>query len=226
MTAGDVMDASAALLNDQQKQIFTYTVQLPYLKIVLAELRELFELNNIPFTNESSTVLTIAAATSNVTISFSTTPALPSDLIDIQRMWERESGVDPFVTMERKEFLPHYLEGTERNYFSYFEWSGQSIKLLPANRTNDLKIDYIGDTFAAIVDQNSTIAAINTGSFLNYRLAAHCALFIGEDKPRSDDLNSSAALALDRVLGIGNKGKQAIVTRHRPFRASFKSHGY
>ena len=50
MTYAQVLTNSAALLNDQDRATYTDAVLLAYLNMTLAELEELFELNNIPVT--------------------------------------------------------------------------------------------------------------------------------------------------------------------------------
>ena len=226
-TAGNVMDTVAALLNDSAKQNYSYVVQLPYLKVALKELRELFELNNSPVTNATSAVITLPATVTPgiTTISSLTIPALPTGLVEIQKVWERATGTDPYTPMTRKEFIPHHLEGILTNQFSIWVWENESIKVLSSLRSNDIKLDYIQELFNSVVDQNSTIGVINADSFLHYRTAGLCAEFVGENKTRADALNGDAILALDRVLGISNKGRQTIATRHRPFRTGFKSRG-
>jgi hypothetical protein len=223
VTAGEIMNSAAALLNDTAKDVYTFTVQLPYLQIALKELRELFELSNAPVTNETSAVIPVDSGTT--VIGFNTTPALPSNLVEIQQLWERQRNSDPFIPMTKKEYLPHYLEGQETNRFLIWAWIANEIRLLPADGDNDLKIDYIRTLFTAVTDQNSIIGVINAESFLHFRTAALIAQFIMENKARADELNGNALLAIDRVTGIESKAKQAITTRHRPFRAGFKSRG-
>ena len=47
LTAAQVMDASASMLNDTAKTSYTYVAQIPYLNMALRELQEFFELNNV-----------------------------------------------------------------------------------------------------------------------------------------------------------------------------------
>ena len=48
-------------------------------------------------------------------------------------------------------------------------------------------------------------------------------MFIGENETRAGILEDKAEKALERITGINNKGKQQMMTRHRPFSASYKS---
>lgn len=218
------MNASASLLNDTARSTYTYIAQLPYLKIALDELRELFELNNIPVTNETSAAITVAAGVT--VISFSTTPALPSDLVDIRRLWERETGGDIWIPMYKRDFLPHQREGVEVSNFQVYTYNKDQIEVLESGRSNDLKLDYIREIFTTITDENSLITPVNCKSFLSFRNAALCSLYIGENPSRAETLDNDAGEAIERALGISIKGRQSIAVRHKPFRAGYKKKGF
>jgi hypothetical protein len=222
-TWSELLAVSAALLNDRAQEVFTNTVFLPYLNIARDELQEMFELNNIPVTTKSSAALTVPDGTS--AIGFGTTPALPADLIEIQELWESQVGQENWVPVTKKEYLTGQILGTVPiSIFGVWAWQEQEIRLLPANQDNDLKIDYIKAIFSPLTlgGLGATITTLNINSFLEYRVAGLGAQFVNEDKTKADGLNGFALLALDRSLGISIKGKQAIITRRRPFRAAYK----
>jgi hypothetical protein len=223
MIAGDVMDRAAILLNDTAKSIFTYTIQIPYVNVALDELQETMELNNIPMTNELSAVIPITTVMTD--IGGTTGPALPIDLIEIQGLYERLTGtVDSFLEMTRAEFLP--LISVLTSSLIYWSWIGQTIQFIGANTNRDVKIKYIGARLAAVTLSTTPITMFNSKSFLSYRTAALCAEFMGENPTRALELNNYAVMAMDRLLGINTKGKQAIAARHRPFMAGYKARGY
>jgi hypothetical protein len=195
----------------------------------LDELQEIFEQNNIPSTNEVSAVLTIPASAlpGVTTISFSTVPALPSNLIDIQQVWERLTNTDPFFPMTRVDFLPHYLEGILVSQLQYWAWINQTIQVPNSEQSNDIKLDYIKSIFATpiLINQINTNLGTqykNVKMYLGYKTAALCSMYIGENETRASTLNNQAEEALSRSLGISIKGQQSINTRRRPFRASYK----
>jgi hypothetical protein len=226
LTAATVMNASAALLNDVTRTVYTYPVQLPYLNMALQELQEQFELNEVPVTDTVSAVIQIDAGVSSVgyapTPPIVGTPYLPDDMIEPQILWERTRDINPFVPMTRLDFLPRWFEGTEISQLLNYVWQSQEIRFFPANADNDIKLDYIRNLFTAVTSSASEIGVVNAASFLEYRTAALLAEFIEANKPRADNLNGFASLAMDRVLGIGAKGRQVIITRRRPFRSNYK----
>lgn len=226
LLAGEVFDKSAALLNDTAKSNYTNAAQLPYLNMALQELQEIFELNNIPITDALSTVINIPEGFSSIQFNVTNGPRLPDDLIEPQKLWERDEGGDAFIPMTKVGSLPQNMVGIDISQFQIYVWESQQIKFFAATRDNDIKIEYIRSLFTPIVDLNSPINVVNAQSFLEYRTAALCAQFIGENKTRADELNGNAGLSIDRVTGIGTKGRQSITLRRRPFRSSYKRRTY
>jgi len=230
LLASSVMDSAASLLNDTAKSTYTYTVQIPYLNMALRDLQESYELNNIPVSDETSAVINVPAG--NSSIIFAPIPSnpdvdyLPSNLIEPRKLWERSEGIDPYVPMTRVNSLDLSAAGVQINQLSNYVWASQKIKFLPANQDNDIKMDYIRNLFALVVDEYAKLGVINAQSYLQYRTAAHVAKFVEENDVRAQSLNVEATISLDKALGIGTKGRQSISIRHRPFRASYKSRSY
>lgn len=220
----EIIDMSAALMNDKAQSVYTDEACLPYLNMALDELQELFELNNIPVTNETSSIITVPTSTVITAIGFNSIPSLPIGLIEIQELWEGSN--DQFIPVTKKDFLPHYNDNIQFSQFRIWAWMNQEIRLPPNNSIIDLKIDYIKSIFATpiLISQIGVDLEIkNSKSYLGYRTGALCAEFIGENKTRADELNQFASISLDRTLGISTKGRQSITIRRRPFRANYKS---
>lgn len=232
LTAAQVMNRAASLMNDTAKTTYTFTAQLPYLNMAFDELQEYFEWNNIPITNQTTSPainIPIGTIVINPVHGWppNDAPNYPHDLVEIQRLWERLAGsTDPFLPMTRREFLPHMLDDIQVDSLTFWIWQDQRIKFVAAQTAREVKIDYIKTLFISELEASSSIGVINARSFLYYRTAALCSQFIGENKTRADDLNNFAIMALDRVMGISTKGRQAITTRRRPFMANYRMRGY
>lgn len=220
LLAGQVMDAAAALLNDQAKQINTYVVQIPYLNLALQELQEFFELNNIPVTDHYSAIMVVPAGVTSIGFAL-TGLSLPHDLIEPSKLWE--STTNSYSPISRVDYLPKYE--TAVNGIGGYVWQGQEIRFLASNSITNIKMDYIRNLFSRVINDESIINIINAETFLAYRTASLCAEFIGENKTRADELNGFASLAIDRTIGIGTKGRQIMVTRRQPFRSNYKRGG-
>jgi hypothetical protein len=226
-TAGDVMDIAAALLNDPDKNNYTYVAQIPYLTLATQELQEYYQQNNIPVTNETSIVIAVDSGVDEIGFEdFSPAPNLPDDLIDIRRLWYSPRDQEQWIPMTKRTYLPHYLEGQETNPLTYYTWNNQKLEFLPANADNDIKLDYIQTMFPEIVDENTQLSVINAKTFLEYRTAGLCAEFIGENPTRATALNGNAVLGSDRASGIATKGTQSVPIRRRPFRAAWRRRGF
>ena len=228
-TVYQVLDGAAALMNDAAKTQYTYAAVLPYLNMALDTLQEMFELNNVPVTNETSAVIPIDAGVTEIhkVLQPSSPPEYPHDLVEIRRLWERNRDIDPFIPMNKQDFLPHYMEGQETNALIWWVWINQTIRFLPSDTDNDVKIDYVRALFAPIqqVVTDTDIGVINCRSYLKFKTGAFCARYAGENETRADELDEEAALAIDRSMGISTKGRQAKNTRRRPFRANYRSRG-
>lgn len=226
----DIIGVVSGLMNDFSQSQYTNDVCLPFFNLSLDELQEIFEQNSIPVTNETSSSITILSPTNPAQIvsqiGFDTNPALPSDLIEIQQLWESPTGLNQWTEVIKHEFLPNYYkDGTRTSQFLMWAWDKGRIKLISANQNNDLKIDYTANMFNTpilIKDIDVNLPFTNVKTYLEYKTAALCAMFIAENESRAQALDNLAGTALNRALGIPIKGMQSIVTRRRPFRYSFK----
>lgn len=96
--------------------------------------------------------------------------ALPSDIITIERVWERQTGTDDkFIPMEQVQFgLPSRLQ-TQR--FRQWEWRQDKVWMLGSINTNDIRLRYwcslpqffsptlnLSATFVPIIDCTDAVA--------------------------------------------------------------------
>lgn len=224
-TPAEIMSRVAALQNDTKRQIYQDGTILPYFNIALDDLQEIFELNDIPITYEvSSPILTIPVGVT--TVGFTTTPSLPSNLIEIKQLWESTTGQNLWTPMKKRSFIPHYTEGSQVASFGIWAWTDNEINLPSSLQINDLKIDYVKSIFSEVTLANIKtemgVEFKNCKSYLAYRTAALCAHYIGANPTRGVQLTQDAIDALGRSLGISVKSKQQISFRRKPFRQSYK----
>lgn len=228
MTWAELLDNSAALLNDAAQEEYTDAVLLPFLNMTLFELQEVYELNNIPATNETSAKLDVPALTTAIAYS-ATTPVLPPDLVEIQRLWCSPDGRNLWLPVTKRDYLTQdeVASGSTLQFFSVWAWMNNEIRLLPSTVPLDIKLDYIQYLFTPLLigGIGATITLANISSTVQYRVAGLAAEFINENPGRANSLNMNASNALDRTLGISTKGRQSIMTRRRPFRAAYKRRG-
>lgn len=230
LTAAEVLDRTASLMNDTAKSTYSYIVMIPYLNMALDELQEEFELNNVPVTNLTSAGITVIAGVTEIKPTV-VPPVIgevyyPTDLVEIQAVWERLDGSsEPFIPVTPREFLLHVFDDVILPQLCYYSWQDQKIKFVAASTDREVKLDYIKDLFVVVDASTDVIGIINSQSYLSFKTAEFCSMFIGENKTRADELKGHAAIALERNLGISSKGRQAITTRRRPFRSGYRSRG-
>lgn len=230
LTGQQVITFAAARLNDASQQIYTNAVCLPFLNIALNELEEIYQVNNIPVTDETSAIIEVDSAPQGILeIPFDADTAtgvpdfLPDDLLEIKVLWESPRDLNQWTPMKRLDFLPEWQLGSQISSFIFYQWASNELKVLAANADNDLKMDYVRRIFTEIDDVDDNLAVQNSLSYLGNRVASLVAYDIEENQGRGDKLYADALNGLDRALTIPTKGRQRITTRRRPFRAGFKS---
>lgn len=230
VTAGQVMDLAAALLNDSAQSQFTYAVQLPYLRMACEVLSNECQINNIPSTQQTAAVIDLTAGQNRivpVTDPDGTLPKYPYDLVEIQQLWERTSGSSmSFMPMTKADYIPHYLEiDPPTSILGVWSWLSQEIRFNEYGASVDIeiKMDYIKTLFPATITANSVIGIIGCLDFLTYQTAGLIAKYSGENQTRADALLEEASQKLWTLLGIGTKGRQSIAVRRRPFMQAYKS---
>lgn len=222
LIASEVMDLAAAALNDVDKTTYDYDTQIPYLKLALQELQEIYELNSLSVTEQSSAAIPMNAGVTELIFNAPSQPRLPDNLIEPQQLWESLRDTNQWIPMGRKEFIPHQLESVQTSYFGYWVWQQNKIKFLQSNSDNDIKIDYIGSLFPKYVRDDTILPVQNSVGYLAYKTAELISDMVEHNLERAQTNGNRAQLSLDRISGISVKGKQQIQTRRRPFRASYK----
>lgn len=227
LLASEVMDLAAAALNDVDRTVYDYDTQIPYLKLALQELQEIFELNSLAVTEQSSASIPIPASDDVTTIEFNAMglTRLPDNLIEPQRLWERFSDSYPWVPMTKTEYIASNLLGVATSSFVYWVWQQNTIKLLPNSGDSDIKIDYVGSLFPKYIQEETIIPIQNGIGYLAYKTAELISDMVEHNPARAQTNGGRAAQSLDRISGISIKGKQLIMARRRPFRASYKRQG-
>lgn len=223
LVASEVMDLAAAALNDIDKTVYDYDTQLPYLKMALQELQEIFELNSLPVTEQTSASIPFPSETSSLEFNTLGTTRLPDNLIEPQKLWERASGTDLWLEMFRKDFIPATMLSTLTSALTYWVWQNNKLVFIPSNADNDLRIDYIGSLFPKYVREETILPVQNSIGYLAYKTAELISDMVEHNQERAASNAGRANLSLDRISGITIKGKQQILARRRPFRAAYRS---
>lgn len=225
LTAGEVMDRAAVLMNDRDKTDYNYITLLPMLNMALDELQGVYADSQSSTT--SATTLPILVPKGELAMwptEAIAIPHYPVDLIEVQEIVERLAGSnDPFVPMTRVEYHPI---GEPQDNLGVWAFENRMIKFRGpkgANTDREVRLKYIQHPLGQALNDTTVIGTIDVRSYLSFKTAAFAAMFIGENETRAKVLDDAAEEALERVTSIQNKGRQNIMTRHRPFRAAYKA---
>lgn len=215
-TANDIMtEVRRVYLNDYDAKLATNVTLLPILNKAYKDIQgELID-NGVSVAREKSSALTLPANTTSITSSSS--PALPSDLLYPIQLDEKFSGQDDtyYVSMEERTWEPDIAK-TER--LNYWAWRENEIKLVGATGTTIVRIKHWAsrDTLA---DANSSIAIIDAASYLAARTAAIAAYTIMRNPTIAEGIGEEANRLKEVFLSISVKGRQNQPISRRPFRA-------
>jgi len=209
-TAGNVMDTAASLLNDTAKTLFSYDVQLPYLKIAQDELEQELILNEFQIDFISEAIILVSAG--SLALSLPTSFFLPISL------GERAVGGTLFVPMtEKANVLDPNVEYTPTDKLEIWDYRHNCINFVGSTVDREVRLSY-WRTLTPIVGENSNEAVNGAKLFLSFRTGGLVARYIGRNKVRADELDLDAARSIDRLLAIFAKNRQGLRIRRRPFR--------
>lgn len=208
LLASDVMDDAAALMNDVAKVLYSYTNQLPYLKLAHEDLVMKLKSNGVPAIDEMSGALTVNALA--VTLA---TP--PSDMLVPLALEERAvgEGDDDWVPMERKDWEPTVQQDTTLRYWT---WRELEIKFVGATENRQVRVKY-RKYLTSPSGSGSAITMYDARSYLGKRQAMYCARFIGENEERAQFCGGLAEEALHDLLSSAINVQQDKPVRPRPF---------
>jgi hypothetical protein len=219
LLASQCVYGAALLLNDPEMAEYTYPRCLPFLNMAIYELNDHLVESNVSVVNQVTPPIPVTKGENYVA-------NLPLYLAEIQEVAERQLGSNAaFIALPRKEF-PDILPVT--NSLLFWCWQNQRVIFNPSGAiaSMEVQIKYMNVPLRVATDENSVIGTTNATMYLTYKLAALLAMYVGENESRAAALHEQAELALERVIGISNKGKQQIMTRHRPFRAGYKMRSF
>jgi len=211
-TISGILPRVAAKLNDARQANYTPSRLMPFVQDAVDELQTELEKYGIQVLETIFDPISIPAGTTELT--YDSTPALPANLNEPQRVEERQDGsTDTYVKMIRRQWEPDYLPTDTLRYWTYRD---QAIYFLGSTQDREIKI-YGLKTLGSPVTVNDSVTVTNSKTWMINRVAGLAARFIGEDDTRADALDKVAEYYKNNVIQIGVKSKQGTRTRRRPF---------
>lgn len=210
----DVLQTASTHMNDWNQTFWTKEPLINFLREAHRELQVELSLHGIPVLNNVSAILTVPANTK--TLSISTTPALPNNVIVPIQLWERATGsTDDFDDMIQKSWEPEIQPLSE---LVYWAWRGENIDFVGATTSRDVKIYYKGGITLPIADADQ-MGFIFAELYIAPRLAALALRSVGGIKSRGYiELSQIASDRLSKVIRMNVKAQQSLPTRRRGYR--------
>jgi hypothetical protein len=212
-TAGDVMDDAAVLLNDAVGSLYSYTVQLPFLRMVMRELESKLRLNGSPLTLKNEIEILVTAGDDAL--------SLPSDFFIPIRLSEKSSSDTLYTKMTPKANVGD-LEIVPNTTLSYWDYRESNINFIPATADRQVKLEYY-KFLDEIVDEDSLSEVASARNYLAHTTASKCARYIGKNREVANDLLVEAGDMIDTLISQEVKNNQSLRTRRRPFRMGYRS---
>lgn len=208
-----------AHLNDVAIAKFTNQVLLPFTQDAVHELEDTLLEHGVNVFKETSAKLDVPANTT--AISYTTTPALPSDLVDVTTVEEKVDGAgdDTYVELAKPLRLPRRVQG---GTLDEYVWEEQQIKFVGATLPVDILIRYLKG-FPVLTDpaDGNQEVPFNEGlPFLAYKTSALAAELIDQNHDRAYVLHQQAEMAMRRILNLQARSNQDQPVRRRGWRRS------
>lgn len=209
--ASDVMDSSAALLNDTARALYTNAVQQPYLRMANESLEQVLLSYGIDVQRKNSSAIDVAA--------LAATLILPSDFLLPISLHERADG-----SISEADWTPMYEQDSligfiQTNTLGVWSYNNNAVNFIGATTAREVLLTY-ERSLADVSTAASPIDVEKFKRFLSRKTAELCARFIGMNSTLADELLLREVIPAENdLVSILVKNMQGV--RHR--RGSFAS---
>lgn len=201
------LNAARTYLNDDAAVTWTDAVLIPKAQEAHRELQTELWNSGSPVVRAQSGVLALSATTS-VLIDFTTTPALPTDLINPTALYESVHNANVWSQMTEVNYLP--LGQAQAAALGIWSWRNEAIQLIGATAAQDVIIQY--RKLITIPTLNTSPIGIIFGeTYIAARTAAMAAGAVGN----AEVFTAMTALAKENLAKViaANRGQQKPTSR-------------
>lgn len=214
MLASEVMDRARVHLNDAGADIFNNDVLLPFLVSAWEELQSTMQANGLPIMTETSSSILLPAGVMVLgTAAVIPNPTLPVNFLEPKAVYERSPGAARWEEMEEAH---GFVNGTMRTSLGIWEWDGDNLKFVGALGDREILLKYLKG-LPEITSENTNLPITGAKRFLALKTAAEAADDIGQNRARSERLETKAEFEMNRFLAIRVKLQQDTSTRRRGY---------
>jgi hypothetical protein len=211
MLASEVMDQSAAYLNDTQKNLYTYSAQLPYLQMANEDLEKLLIVFGSEVVRVKSAIISILQGTIAVVVNAGVGQTnLPADFLLPVSIAERAYGTqNPWVPVTEQTWEDDSLTKTSEIRFYAFRNNGIYFPSVGCNTDREIMLRYERQ-LQVISSQNTPEDFVLAKNFLSSKTAEMCARLVGMNSAFADEIQGryvdKAEDAITRILTLNQQG--------------------
>ena len=214
MIASEVMDRSRVHLNDAGGDIFNNDVLLPFLSSAWEELQSTMQAHGLPIMTETSSMILLPAGGISLgTVAVPPYPTLPMNFIEPKAVYERAPGTMRWEEMTEAHGIINYNPQTS---LGVWEWDGDNLKFIGATGEREILLRYLKG-LPEITSESTNLPITGAKRYLALKTAAEAADDIGQNRARSDRLETKAEFESNRFLAIRVKGQQDHSVRRRGY---------
>lgn len=209
-TVADVMDVAAAALNDNNKALFTYDVQMPYVRMAIRDVEQDFLLSGVTIGLVDDIAIPVLKGETELSLP-------PSFFLPISLAERAYGSNDQYVPMTERAFANDDISIPAIDTLNTWDFRHNCINFNACTADREVKLNF-WRTLPSVLNQNQTgylVGAINT---IGFKTAQYCAKFIGNNEARSDSVGLEYQDSLDKILGLYTKNNQGKRVRRKPFR--------
>jgi hypothetical protein len=207
LLASEVMDQSAALLNDVALTTYTYEAQLPYLKKANEELEKKLIIHGAPV--QRMVIVETPVLAGELTL------ILPDDFLVPEKLFEKATGETGWTPITERKWVPiDYIPTTS---LAFWAFRNNAINFPGATVDRIVQLHY-ERKLTVIISEDTPEDFYLSKTFLAARTAELCARYIGMNTTIADGIRDNETLrAEDEILRIFVLNGQGVGGRRRPF---------
>lgn len=223
-TLQDVITTVPALLDDFNRGVFSGEFILPYVNVAQRSILTKMRSAGVPEVKVRSSTIVIPANTT--TLTKTTTPALPSDFVWPDELWESKSGGnnEDYYRIIGPITLPNQSRSTTLGYWDYKDGE---IQFIGATQIRDIKIDYwstISD-FSTPVNPSDAVILQDAVNIISLLCCKAIAVSRGQYQA-AEAFSAQADEELEQVINAQLKMQQQQPDRRQPYRGRGRYQGY
>ena len=207
-TASTLMQKSAEILNDAERNMWNDDVLLPMLVLAFQELELEYVNHSLPALMDLSSPQVVAAGLKSL--------APVVDFLAPISLEERGVGEDDtrWVEMSQRTFEPDTIN--KSNSLIYWAYREQEFKFVGATQAREIRYRYYKN-FDQPDDATSNISVLNSTLFLQFKTAANAARYIGQRPTLADTLDNNSTRFLHKAMNREVKSIQNMPKRRKGF---------